>query len=141
MINDTLIWLGGSQETTATVVDYNSPQWHVYYPVFEFKDNSGSTITAQSIDGSVYPVFIIGERVQILYSTIKPVDNVRINSFTNVWLGPLFLTIGGVFNLVLSIGLIWNKTRKIHARLPPAAKAPGNATQAFRNYLLHILYN
>jgi hypothetical protein len=111
MVNDTLVLLRGSQETTATVVDYYNPQYKVYYPIFKFKDITGSTITAQSIEPSIEREFKIGQSVQILYNPINPTENVRINTLTNIWLGPILLTIGGTFNLALSLGLIWRKLK------------------------------
>ena len=118
MINDTTVLLGRSQETTATVVDYILHE--VYYPIFEFKDTAGLTVTAQSIDSSPSMEYNIRRKVPILYNSINPSENVRINTLSNIWLGPILLTVMGAFNVVLSVGLYWKKL-KTNDLAPPAS--------------------
>ena len=59
MINNTITLLNTSQKTTATVLDYYT-QGEVYYPIFNFQDPSGSTITVKSTDGSINREYRIG---------------------------------------------------------------------------------
>jgi len=116
MTNGTMALLRGSQETTATFVNYNL-QGKVYYPIFTFKDDSGSTVTAQSSDGSINKMYQIGYKVPILYDPNNPTANVRVNSFANIWLGPIIFMAMGGFAVALSIALYLRKPRA-HASEP-----------------------
>jgi hypothetical protein len=116
MINDTTALIKRSQQTTATVVGYKV-QADVYYPIFNFRDQSGLVVTAQSAEGSTSRIYRIGGSVPILYDPLTP-QIIRLNKSTNLWLGPLFLTTMGAFIMVLSLALIWkNKSTKT---IPPS---------------------
>jgi len=121
MANDTFALLNRSQKTTATIIGYHL-QDEVYYPIFNFKDLSGSTVTAQGIDGSTNRMYSTGQKVPILYDPINPSVNVRLDKLVDIWLGPMFLTIMGAFDMVLSIGLYWRKLNA-HKRAPPTQPA------------------
>ncbi len=108
MINDTFALLDRSQKTTAIVVDYYL-QDEVYYPIFNFKDMSGSTVTAQGVDGGTNRMYRIGQLVPILYESDNPSEGVRANTLIGIWLGPIFLMTMGAFDMVLSLGLYWRK--------------------------------
>jgi hypothetical protein len=120
MINDTAALLSRSQKTTAAVVGYYL-QDEVYYPIFDFKDLSGSTVTAQGVDGGTNRMYRIGQLVPILYDSDNPSEGVRANTLIGIWLGPMFLTIMGAFDMVLSLGLYWRKI-KAHKSAPPASR-------------------
>ena len=80
MVNATLILVESSQRTTAVVVYYNQ-EGSILYPVLSFKDASGSTVTAQSIEGGTNRPYKNGEKVQIIYEQTNPAETTRVNTF------------------------------------------------------------
>ena len=135
MLNDTAALIDRGVETIAILDDYiyETP---FRYPVVEFKDGSGSTVTARSIDDT-RPTYHYHDKVPIIYDPVNPSENVRLNTYAALWLGPTFLAGAGAFVVILSLGLHWNKTGKLHAHRPPIEEArgrgadePANMTQS-----------
>ena len=103
MISDTVALIDRGVETTALLVKYYY-DGILYYPVLEFKDEAGSTVTAQSTD-SVKRTYDYKSRTPIIYDQANPTVGVRINTFATLWAGPTFLISSGAFVAILSLGL------------------------------------
>jgi hypothetical protein len=110
LANDTLTLLRISHVTTGRVVDYQQ-EGRAFFPIVEFIDESGSTVTAQSSDGMYAQAYGYGAKIPILYNPKILLEGVRINNFL-IWLGPTLLVVGGAFNLALPIGLYWRNRSK-----------------------------
>jgi hypothetical protein len=125
MINDTAALIDRGVKTNAVVVDYHKVDRVFFYPVVEFKDEAGSTVHVQSIDNTIpkYPY----ANLPIIYDPVNPSKNVRVNIFETLWLGPTFLISAGAVVVILSLGLHWNKTRKLHTRHPLIEKVHGSS--------------
>ena len=126
MINDTMALIDRGIQTTGVLTDYYY-ETSFRYPVVKFKDGAGSTVTAQCIDDTK-PTYHYGDKLPIIYDPANPSENVKVNTFETLWLGPTFLTGAGAFVTILSLGLHWNKTRKLQARHPPMEKTRGSIT-------------
>jgi hypothetical protein len=115
MFNNTAALIDRCMKTNAEVIDYYEVALF-FYPIVEFKDKAGSTIRAQCIDNTIprYPY----ANLSILYDPFNPSKSVRVNTFETLWLGPAFLSGAGAFVVILSLGLHWKKTRKLHAQHP-----------------------
>ena len=75
-----------------------------YYPVVRFRSAGGEEITFRSSFGTSPPAFSEGEAVTVLYDPRNPYAG-KIDSFSQLWLGPLILgLLGGVFG---GIGGYW----------------------------------
>jgi hypothetical protein len=125
MVNATVALVESSQSTTAAVVYYNQ-EGRILYPVLSFRDASGSTVTAQSIDGGTTRSYRVGERIQIIYDPTNPTETTRINSFVNIWLGPLFLTAMGAVDAVLSLVVYFLRGRRQVMSTSPVAHPHGS---------------
>ena len=104
-ISQTSNFLDQCCETRGVVIqlnwDYDNEGVAHAYPVFQFVNNeTGEEIIAQSSSGSNPPDFHVGQEVDILYNPQNPYD-VKVNSFWEIWGGPLILAgLGGIFLLV-----------------------------------------
>jgi len=71
-----------------------------YYPIFRFQDTAGQEHQICSDVGSNPPGFKKGYLVSILYDPNNPA-NARIDTFSQLWLGPvILLALGGTFALL-----------------------------------------
>jgi hypothetical protein len=92
------------------------------YPRVRYRDATGDDVVFLGSSGSYPPAFSLGEAVTVLYDPENRAD-ARIESFWQLWFGPLFL---GLMGLLFS-GLgnapwlirLWSKRRK--ARLVDSA--------------------
>jgi hypothetical protein len=76
-------------------------------PVFEFKDGAGATHRVQSSTSSSPAAYKVGENVPVLYLAEDP-QAARIDSFMNLWFGPVLLAgMGMVFALLA--GFVFRK--------------------------------
>jgi hypothetical protein len=81
---------GGTRRTTT------------HRPRFTFQDDQGREHKVTSSVGGSKGAFKVGEEVEVLYDPQNPTD-ARINTFIQMWLGPL--VIGGVGLVFLSLGV------------------------------------
>lgn len=91
-------FINGSTRTTGQVTGHRESRdsdGSSYYPLVEFQDGYGRRETFESGIGSNPPSFQVGENVEILIS--KDGRRKSINTFFQLWFGPLFL---GIFGLV-----------------------------------------
>lgn len=104
---DTVCFMGRSRIAMATVIDFQVNKEGNYFPIFQFKDESGSTVTTKSPSGGKPPPYDIGDRISILYDPLNP-TNVKVNSIIYTWLPPLFSIFMGALVVVLAIGF-WRR--------------------------------
>lgn len=84
--------------TEGVVIDLVITRSGTYAPVFEFDDASGVRHRIVSATASNPPAFEVSERVRVLYQPGHP-EGARIDSFLELWLGPLiFLVLGTAFS-------------------------------------------
>ena len=102
LLYDTVGFVSRSRETMATVINFDVSKEGNYFPIFQFKDDGGSTVTARSTSGSKPPAYSIGDKVSILYDPQNP-TNIRVNSIIFVWLPPIFSTIMGMLAISIAI--------------------------------------
>lgn len=89
-----------------------------YYPVFAFIDHVGEKHVIYSNTGTNPPAYRVNEKVEVLYSANNSKD-AQINTFTSLWLLPLFLSVfGAIFFLIGLIPLlIFRKKNKLKSVL------------------------
>jgi hypothetical protein len=99
-----------------TVVDYvvYTPTSYNkgYTPKIQFTSDDGKEVIFVASTGSNIQRYRIGDIVKLRYSADNP-DKADLDSFTNLWLGPIFLTLlalpfsgAGLFLIFKLIGLI-----------------------------------
>ncbi len=75
----------------------NSRESITYYPIVEFTDRNGQSISFQSNTGSYPASYDRGDLVEVLYLPEKPRD-AAINSTGSLWAGTIVLSsLGGIF--------------------------------------------
>ena len=97
-LSKTTAFVFGAARATGTIIKTvrNSPGGYVTYaPVFTFTDDSGTDHTQQSSIGMSDCNLTRGEKVSVLYARDVP-ENAMIDSFRQVWLMPMFLTVFGL---------------------------------------------
>ncbi len=67
----------------------------MYYPEFAFLDAENKLHLIESSSGSYPPAYEIGEKVTMLYQAEDP-DNAKADSLSDLWVGPIVLSILGV---------------------------------------------
>ncbi|MBN1203430.1 MAG: DUF3592 domain-containing protein [Myxococcaceae bacterium] len=97
-------FLATAQEARAEVIGMHvssgTQSSRAYFPVLRYRTQKGATHEVTSSVGSNPPRYKEGDSVVILYEPANP-TNVRIHTFSNVWLVPMILGgIGGIFILV-----------------------------------------
>lgn len=83
----------------------NSRESITYYPIVEFTDRNGQSISFQSNTGSYPASYDRGDLVEVLYLPNKPRD-ASINSFGSLWLATIFLSSFGVIFFAIGGGII-----------------------------------
>ena len=96
-------------KTSGTVIEIergtSSKRGSTYRPVFTFADASGATHTHRSSMGAPRNFFAPDEKVTVVYDAADP-DNAKIDSYQQIWLGPLVL--GGFGILFGGFGAVFN---------------------------------
>jgi len=86
-----------------------------FSPIVEFTDHQGQQRKYYSTTGSNPSPYSVGDKVEILYDRDRP-DSAGINSWFDLYFGPLFLTImgGGFFFIgtAVSIATMFSKSPK-----------------------------
>jgi hypothetical protein len=82
-----------------------------YSPLFRFQSEDGKSHTVQSTLSTNPPSFSEGDVVPILYRTTEP-QKAIINTFMELWLGPIISGIVGVVFLLVGVGLIVSFIRR-----------------------------
>lgn len=98
----------GSLETTGEVVsvinDQSSGKQH-FFPVIEFADKNGMSITFRDLKGAKHPKYNKGEYVQVLYYPLSPgkafINNTKPNYIVSAFL------------LLLGISFLWGSVHNI----------------------------
>ena len=85
----------------------------VYYPIVEFDTDDGQHVRFVGSTGSNPSSFNEGDAVDIVYNPVQPND-AKINSFTQLWFGPMVSgLIGGLFFLLFgTLLLTFNRKQK-----------------------------
>jgi len=91
-------FVAGSEETEGIVIEMREGP-SKYYPRVRFQTKSGETIEFSSGNGSNPPLYKVNETVPVLYSDANPQYAV-INSFIEIWLGPVIYAGLGLFFLI-----------------------------------------
>jgi hypothetical protein len=87
------------------LVKDSAEQSTFYYPIVEFKTQGGETVRFRGGAGNAGgPQIQTGTTVDILYDPSKP-SEAQINSFVQYWLGPLGVTVMGLF--IIGMGLFF----------------------------------
>jgi hypothetical protein len=97
-----------------------------YYPIVEYAVG-GKTQRFKSNVGSSPPSHRVGDTVNVLYDPENPTD-AKIDSFLDVWGGPLFLTLFGVIFAAVGIAVAASSVRK--SRVLRRLKQNGTRVQA-----------
>lgn len=102
-------FLASAQQARAEVVGVQQrsgshPQDRAYYPVLRYRTQQGATQEVVSSVGSNPPRYKEGDTLLVLYNPARP-SEVRIHSFTQVWIAPLVLGVLGVLFLLVGAGL------------------------------------
>lgn len=109
---ETLIFLRASRKTYALVVRLaktrNSDRQTMYLPVLEFQSAGERKISVTSTIASNPPAYKIGEQVEIRYLTKNP-QSAKINSFSEIWLITIFLTIFATACFALALVIFFAK--------------------------------
>jgi hypothetical protein len=86
----------------------NGPSWS-YYPHVQFRTTDGQAIDFVSSTGSSPPSYSVNQPVTVLYDPQQPYK-ASINSFGQLWVGPLVLGILGVVFTAPGIGfMVWKR--------------------------------
>lgn len=106
-------YLNNAIRTKATITDYRvevvekiekerTKKTSFYYPKFQFKDKHNNVIKAESnVGAGGSRAYEVGSQVEVLYMEDDAHEAI-INSFSNLWMGPIIL---GIFSVVfLAIG-------------------------------------
>jgi hypothetical protein len=80
-----------------------------YYPRVRFQTRHGQTVEFDAANGSNPPLYEVGERLPVLYLPDNPRYAV-INTFIELWLGPLIYAAVGLL-LLVTAWLDWLKSR------------------------------
>ena len=81
----------------------SSRNGHSYAPVFRFAADDGQIYMVVSSNSNNPPGFRVGEHVKVLYQHGRP-EHAKIDSFIQLWLPELVLTIvGGGFSVIPAI--------------------------------------
>ena len=94
-----------------------------YHSVFEFSDAGGNKRRSVTNWSSNPPAHAVGEKVEVLYSPTAPSD-VRLRSFTDLWLGAVVCAAVTVGPLVIAFVFIWLvpfTIRRVWPKSPAAA--------------------
>ena len=78
-----------------------------YSPRFEFQTPDGNTWTVLSNVGSNPAAFSVGDKVEVLYHPDNPA-HARIRSFSQLWLWPWILCVGGAAALIIGAVTLHN---------------------------------
>jgi hypothetical protein len=94
-LSKTAAFVSKASKASGTVIQMDSSTSSkggtTYSPVFTFTDASGIIHTQHSSSGSSSYTFEPGEKVVVLYDSAAP-KNSEIDTFGQVWLGPLLVT-------------------------------------------------
>jgi hypothetical protein len=94
-LSKTATFVSKASKASGTVIQMDSSRSSkggtTYSPVFTFTDSSGIIHTQHSSIGSSSYTFEPGEKVTVLYDSAAP-NNSEIDTFGQVWLGPLLVT-------------------------------------------------
>ncbi|NTV47862.1 MAG: DUF3592 domain-containing protein [Chlorobiales bacterium] len=84
-------------------VQDSAEQSKFYYPVVEFRTESGETVQFRGGAGNAGgPQIQTGTTVDVLYDPSKP-SQAQINSFVQYWLGPLGITVMGLVIMAMGV--------------------------------------
>jgi hypothetical protein len=94
-LSKTAAFVSKASKASGTVIEMehstSSEGGSMYSPVYTFADASGIIHTQHSSSASSSYTFEPGEKVIVLYDSAAP-KNSEIDTFRQVWLGPLFVT-------------------------------------------------
>lgn len=85
-----------------------------YYPVVSFTTAQGYLYIFTDGEGSDPPTYKVGEAVEVLYNPDDPRD-ATIHSWMSIWMGPLWITVIGLFPILGLIG--WSVWRYVRAEM------------------------
>ena len=91
-------------------VDATDDAGVTYAPVISY-DVQGHTYTYESSNSSDPPAYDIGEKVMLLYRPADPED-VRVNSWFDLWFLPAMLGVGGVVVAIVSFVMMVGAIRR-----------------------------
>ena len=80
-----------------------------YHPRIRFKTKEGKTIEFSPSNGSNPPMYEVNDHVQVVYNSDYP-NYAVINSFIEIWLGPVIYAGLGLLFLISS-GFLWVKSK------------------------------
>lgn len=106
-IIETFVFIRAANRTEGTVIRFgttrNSDGQTMYLPIFQYRTNDGSRYEHTSTVASKPPAYEIGEKATIFYLKKNP-RRAKLNSFSELWLVKLVLTIIGLGVCAFSIG-------------------------------------
>ena len=119
-----LVWLNyqrallqRGQRVEGTIIAYDQRNLNVhpgelpqraYYPVFQFRDQSGQQHTVTSLVGGTVGVFEAPKRVPIVYPPAHP-EKAAVATTRYLWSTPLSLAITGLGLVALAVRALWRK--------------------------------
>ena len=113
------------------IVERDSDGDDIYYPRVRFMTAAGESVEFTGSVGSRPAAFDIGEAVAVLYDPAKP-RNARIDSFFQLWFGPLILGFLGFVFTAVGGGAVIAFVRSINRPSAPMPAFPPAETVAAR---------
>jgi hypothetical protein len=114
-----LFWYKNTNEFLSTaiiaegkVIELVYSSNHAYSPVVEFETKSGSLVEFEFSSGTNPPSYTRGEKVKVFYQESR-LENARINSWSSLWAGPIFLTIPGSLVSLIVYAIAAGKAKRI----------------------------
>jgi len=105
------------QRVEGTIIDYYQRNLNVrpgeleqqaYYPVFQFRDQSGQQHTVTSLVGGTVGVFEAPKKVLIVYPPAHP-EKATVATTRYLWTAPLSFTMIGVGLVALAVRALWRR--------------------------------
>jgi hypothetical protein len=109
LVKDTLAFVARATASPGRVVElrsHSASKGSVYRPVVRFEPDGGPERTFESSTGSNPPSYHLGEAVTVLWTPGHP-EEARIQSFGDLWFGPLALGLMGLLCGVLGVVFLW----------------------------------
>lgn len=92
----------------------------LFAPKFSFLDAEGVSHTVESRRSSRPALFHVGEKVGVLYDSADP-QSAKINTFGELWFGPIFISIFGLVLPVMAWLTFWfEKRNAMNQQMIPA---------------------